>query len=97
MVKDVVLASANKIGNDTYGSGHIFTMLGIDGPPNSNQQFLVLNSAIKVKNDSRVQCQDGIPDDPGPYSALLSWKKNGDIDFKQFQSGKARLWLVEAN
>jgi hypothetical protein len=94
VVKDVVLASATRIGSDTYGSGHIFTLLGVDGAPNSNQQFLTLNSAVKVKNDAVSLCENGVPDDPGPYTALLSWKKSSQIDFKQW-GGKVRLWLIE--
>lgn len=93
VVKDVILASATKIDGDSYAGGHIFTMLGVDGPSNSNQQLLVLNSAVKVKNQTFL-CQDGVPDDPGPYTALLSWKAFNGIRFKEF-GGKVRLWRVE--
>lgn len=95
-VQDVVLASATRIGADTYGDGHIFTILGKDGPPNSNEKLLVLNSAVKVKDLTRNSCTEDLPDDPGPYTAELSWKPVQDIAFKQF-GGKVRLWTVEKN
>jgi hypothetical protein len=94
-VKDVVLASATKIDSDAYGSGHIFSMFGVDGPPNSNQKFLVLNSAVKVKNTSQNACVGGIPDDPGSYTAGLSWKSANAIEFKALAPGKIRLWNVD--
>ncbi|MCZ8174095.1 MAG: hypothetical protein O9343_02790 [Burkholderiaceae bacterium] len=93
-VKDVVLASATRIGTDSYGDGHIFTILGKDGPPNSNEKLLILNSAVKVKDLTRNSCTEGLPDDPGPYTAELSWKSVQEITFKQF-GGKVRLWTVE--
>jgi hypothetical protein len=96
-VKDVVLSSATRIENDSYGSGHIFTMLGVDGAPNSNQRVLVLNSAVKVKGQERNSCMDGVPDDPGPYTASLAWKPVSRITFKPFSPGKVRLWTVEKN
>jgi len=94
VVKDVVLASATRIDANPYGSGHIFTVLGADGPPNSGQRLLILNSAVKVKDKTRNTCTDGVPDDPGPYTAELSWKSISDINFKPF-GGKIRLWFVE--
>lgn len=94
VVKDVTLASATKIGKDSYTAGHIFTILGKDGPPNSNEKLLTLNSAVKVKNLTKNMCEDGIPDDPGPYTAELSWMLGSNITFKMF-GGKVRLWMVE--
>jgi len=93
IVKDVVLASATKIGEDSYGAGHIFTIYGIDGPPNSNRRYLLLNSAVKVK-DKRYTCEEGLPDDPGAYSASLSWTNGADIAFKPL-GAKVRLWRIE--
>ena len=94
VIKDVLLASASQIEGNTYGAGHIFTMLGEDGPPNSNQRLLILNSAVKVKDTTKNTCTDGVPDDPGPYTAQLSWKANSAITFNVF-GGKVRLWMVE--
>ena len=94
-VNDVVLASATKIDADTYSQGHIFALLGVDGPPTSNQQFLVLNSAVKIKPARTVQCENGIPDDPSNYTALVSWKPVSAISFKQDGAGKVLLWQVE--
>ena len=95
VVKDVLLASATKIGNDAYKDGHIFAMLGMDGPPNSNQQFLLLNSALHIKPNQPIQCVDGVPDDPGNYTALLSWKRSGDIAFKPDAAGKVLVWQID--
>lgn len=96
VVRDVVLSSATKIENDSYAGGHIFTLLGVDGGPNSNQRFLVLNSAVKVKNMVKNGCSNGVPDDPGPYTASLSWKSVNAISFKTFND-KILLWTVEKN
>jgi hypothetical protein len=93
--KDVLLSSATKIGVDSYASGHIFTILGSDGGPNSNQKLLVLNSAVKVKDTTKNSCSDGVPDDPGPYTATMSWRATNTVELKQFTAGKARVWLVE--
>ena len=94
VVNNVVLASATKIGQDTYGAGHIFTIYGVDGPPNSDRRYLILNSAVKVK-DKRFTCEENLPDDPGNYSASLGWKKTGEIAFKPVSGDKIRLWTVE--
>lgn len=94
VIKDVTLASATKIGGDSYAAGHIFTILGKDGPPNSNEKLLVLNSAVKVRNLTKNMCLDGVPDDPGSYTAEISWKDGKDITYKLF-GGKVRLWFIE--
>lgn len=93
VAKDVVLASARRIGAHSYAEGHIFTIYGVDGPPDSNRRYLVLNSAVKVKG-KRYNCEDGLPDDPGNYSASLSWITSNDISFKLF-GNKVRLWVIE--
>ena len=94
VAKDVVLASAVRIGKDTYGSGHIFAMVGATAPANSSQKFLILNSGVKVKNTTQKACSDGVPDDPGSYTAMLGWAKTADIEFKQL-GGKVLLWTVD--
>jgi len=93
-VKDVALTSLNKIGNNSYGVGHIVALLGVDGPPNSSRSYLVLNSGVKIKDTDTKTCEEGIPDNPGPYTALLSWVRTSDIKFKQYGS-KLKLWRVE--
>jgi hypothetical protein len=94
-VKDVLLSSATQIEGYSYKSGHIFTILGVDGPPNSDQRYLVLNSAAKKGAQTVVTCQDGLPDDPGPYQASLAWVKVTDITLKAFGDNKFSLWKVE--
>lgn len=81
-VKDVVLSSANAINGYTYKSGHIFTIMGVDGPPTSDRRYLVLNSAASRNGQSSVACRDGFPDDPGPYQASLAWVPSDAITFK---------------
>lgn len=93
VAKNVILASAERIGAHSYGEGHIFTIYGVDGPPNSNRRYLILNSAVKVK-EKRYTCEEGLPDDPGNYSALLSWKASNEVSFKHFGT-KIRLWRIE--
>lgn len=70
-------------------------MLGADGPPSSNQKFLVLNRALHVKPKRPIQCFDGIPDEPGCYTVLLGWKTSGHITFKQDSTGKILVWQVD--
>jgi hypothetical protein len=94
-IKDVAFSSATRISSDPYKDGHIFTLLGTDGPPNSNQRVLILNSAIKIRDISRNACEPGIPDEPGNYTASVSWKRLQDIQFKSF-GNKLKLWYVEA-
>jgi hypothetical protein len=94
VVKDVAISSATKIGSDSYANGHIFTILGVDGPPNSNQRVLLLNSAVKSGGTTRNACTPGLPDSPGPYTASATWRKVADIEFKKF-GGKVKLWTVE--
>ncbi|MDM0001209.1 hypothetical protein QTI24_21565 [Variovorax sp. J22P240] len=96
VVKDVLLASATRIGKDSYGGGHIFTILGATLPANSSQKFLILNSGVKVKgeNTARKACSDGVPDKLDPYVAMLGWTKSVDIEFKQ-ASGKVLLWTID--
>lgn len=94
VVKDVVISSATRIGSASYKNGHLFAILGTDGPPNSNQRLLVMNSGVKVKDQTRNACIPGIPDDPGPYTASLSWVPVSDIAFKAF-GNKLKMWIVE--
>ena len=96
VVKDIVMSSADRIGKDPYGKGHIFSIFGMDGPMNSTRKFLILNSAVKIKDVSRNACTDDLPDDPGPYTAELSWRTLDDIKLKEF-GGKFHVWLVEKN
>ena len=93
-VKDVVLSSATRIGANQYKQGHLFTLLGVDGPPNSNRRFLILNSAVKVRNTSQDACSAEVPDDPGPYTASVSWRRTDQIELKPF-GGKYKAWTVE--
>lgn len=95
IIKDVVLTSATKINNDAYGQGHIFTVLGVDGPPNSAQRMLVLNSGVKIKDTTRNSCEGNLPDDPGKYTALLSWIPFSAIAFREFTPGSARVWTID--
>lgn len=94
VAKDVILASATKIGPDSYNEGHIFTIYGVDGPANSNRRYLILNSGVRVKG-KRFTCVQGLPDDPGDYSASLSWKNSAAIAFKTLDGNKVKLWTVE--
>jgi hypothetical protein len=94
VVKDVVLTSTTKIGAYPYEDGHIVAVLGVDGPPNSSRSYLLLNSGVKVKDKTQKTCSEEIPDDPGPYTALLSWVPTSEVSFKSF-GGSLKLWRVE--
>jgi hypothetical protein len=94
IVKDVIISSATKIGKDPYKEGHLFTILGISGPPNSQRRFLILNSAVKGQNSSQNACSDGVPDEPGHYTASVSWWGQTDVDFKLF-GNKVKSFTVE--
>ena len=92
-VKDVVISSAKMIGSKPYNSGHQFSILGVDGPPDSTRHYLVLNSAAyRVKGkQSFNSCQANLPDDAGPYFPSLSW--HDDITFN-LDGGKVRVMTV---
>lgn len=94
VVADVAISSAKKIGGYSYAEGHLFSILGIDGPPDSTRRFLILNSAVKVKDLTRNACIDGVPDDPGPYTASINWYSQEGIEFKTY-GGMLKLWTVE--
>ena len=93
-IKDVVLTSTTRIGSNKYASGHIIAAFGVDGPPNSNRSYLFINSAVKERDKTKNVCREGIPDDPGPYTALLSWVSTREIDFTKF-GGVVKLWKVQ--
>lgn len=94
LVKDVVISSAKRIGQSQYNSGHQFAILGVSGPADSTRVYLVLNSAAykRLGDPAFNTCQDGLPDDPGPYFPSLSWQN--DIEFN-LDGGKFRGMTVE--
>jgi hypothetical protein len=94
VVKDVLVASVTRIGDMRYSQGHLVTFLGVDGPPNSKRRYLVLNSAVKVRGKRTLACQEGVPDEPGPYVGSVSWVPIKDIDFRQDSNG-ILSWFVE--
>jgi hypothetical protein len=81
-----VMISVSRIGSNSYGQGHVVTMLGVDGPQNSTREYLILNSAVKDGNDVKLFCDPNEPSSSTTYSALTSW--TNDIDFKQFSDAK---------
>ncbi|KAA0574402.1 hypothetical protein FZ983_28125 [Azospirillum sp. B21] len=93
-VKDVAISSATKIGDKIYKDGHLFTILGVSGPPNSTREYLVLNSAAyKIKGSPPFNaCQESLPDSTGPYFATLAWRN--DIEWK-LSGGKYRVITIE--
>lgn len=93
VVKELILTSTTRILGSAYGEGHIVALLGVSGPPNSNREFLVLNSAVRAADGTRKNCQNGLPDDPGPYEGSLSWISSGAIHFKKF-GDKHLVWRV---
>ena len=94
VVNDVLLSSAISIAGYNYGGGHVFTILGVDGPPNSSRRYLILNSAARRNGQTRVACQDDLPDDAGPYEASLAWVPSSQIAFKTF-GGRYSAWTVD--
>lgn len=94
VVKDVVMSSAVRIDGDSYSDGHIFTILGMDGPMNSTRKFLILNSGVKIRDKTRNACLNELPDDPGPYTASINWRSLTSIELTSF-GGMYKVWLVE--
>ena len=93
-VRDVLLTSVSRVGSSRYSSGHIITLMGIDGPATSSRSYLVLNGGIKVGGLAEQRaCEEGIPDKPSKYGASVSWVGSADIDFKPF-NGKYLVWTV---
>ncbi|MDR6657579.1 hypothetical protein J2W51_000121 [Tardiphaga robiniae] len=95
IVKDIIISSALKIEGKPYGEGHQFAILGVSSPdPNSNVEYLVLNSGARRKTPTEKQidvCEVGVPDDKSPYFASLGWSKN--INFNA-PAGKMRAWRL---
>jgi hypothetical protein len=94
-VKDVLLVSVTRLGNNRYREGHLVTLLGVDGAANSSRRYLILNSAVKVGKERSRMCRDGLPDSPGPYEGMVSWVKSEDIEFKS-HAGALLAWRVQA-
>lgn len=98
LVKDIIISSAKKIGDKPYDSGHQFAIFGISGPLNSSsaaRRYLVLNSAAYKKPGQQAfnSCQDGLPDDAGPYFPSLSWRN--DIEWN-LDGGRLRGMTIDA-
>jgi hypothetical protein len=86
LVKAPVMVSVTRVGNDSYPSGHLVTVLGVSGPANSTRKYLILNSAVKTGNSAAALfCDPGAPATQTTYSALTSWTNN--LDFKDFGAG----------
>lgn len=93
-VKDVVLTSVVRVGTSKYASGHIISLMGVDGKADSNRRYLALNGGIKVEGlPAQMACVDGVPDKPSRYAAGVNWLKSSEVDFKDF-GGKYLAWTV---
>ncbi len=94
-VKDVLLTSVTRIGKKTYGDGHYIAIFGVDGPPNSQRRYLVMNSAVimdpKGVDKHYFACTRDLPDNKGPYEAGLNWIPSDEIDFKDFGSALSAM------
>lgn len=96
-IKNATLISVTRIGADRYTSGHIVAVLGSDNPSSSGLKLLILNSGIKIKDTTRNMCTEGVPDDPGRYTASVKWVAAEDMTIKQDASGMVLVWTIEKN
>ena len=80
-----VMTSATRVGKESYGSGHIVTVLGVDSRPMSPTPLAVLNSAVKHGQSTKNSCEPG--DLPGDerYTAQAAVVK--DYELKRFGGG----------
>jgi hypothetical protein len=84
-IKEPVMISVKRVGSNVYKSGHLVTVFGVSGPPNSTRQYLILNSAVKVGAGTMLLCDLNAPASQTTYGALTAW--TNDIEFKDY-SGK---------
>lgn len=85
LVNSVVLTSVTKIDGQGQWPGHIVALLGVDGPPNSTQKMLVVNSGDNKNNpDPRWTCESYLPDKPSNYKAHVAWIPVTSITFRDF-------------
>jgi hypothetical protein len=94
VVKKVVLTSVTKINGQGQWAGHIVALLGVEGPPNSSQKVLVVNSGDnKHEPDPRWTCESHLPDQPSKYTAHVAWVPVSSIAFRDF-GGEHLVWTV---
>jgi len=101
LVKMPIMTSVKKLNDDSYGSGHIVTLLGLTEAAPTNQsienmdkEFLVLNSAVKSNKKTFNMCSDEITSGDKKYSATVNVTKNYEL---KDWGGKYLLMWVEKN
>ena len=95
------MTSVKKLNDDSYGSGHIVTLLGLTEAVPTNQsianmdkEFLVLNSAVKSNQKTFNMCSEEITSGDKKYSATVNVTKNYEL---KDWGGKYLLMWVEKN
>ena len=99
LVKKPIMTSVTKLNGNTYGSGHIVTLLGLtaaDNKPikNMNKEIMVLNSAVKSNQKTFNMCSEEITSGDKKYSASVNITK--DYELKDW-GGKYLLMWIEKN
>jgi hypothetical protein len=84
LVHTPVLLSFTRIGNSIYPGGHIVTALGVDLPPasmgdNAHPGLLMVNSAVKYKDNIKRICAKSDLSDTDRYSATSTIVTNYDL------------------
>ncbi len=87
----VILTSVDRFGGNSYGSGHIITVLGIAGTGlDSTTEIIAFNSAIKGSGSINT-CQPG--DQPGDMRYTAGVVSTKDYLLKEFGGGLRLLFL----
>lgn len=92
MLKSPVMISTLRVGANTYGGGHLVTVLGSVGPNNNQHKYLVVNSAVKFGQGIKFFCDPEAPASRTTYGALTSWV---DADVKVYDGGKIIAYTLE--
>jgi hypothetical protein len=78
-VQQPVMISVKRLGQNVYKAGHLVTVFGVSGPPDSNRQYLILNSAVKIGQGAALFCDPNEPATQTSYGALTSWTNDLEI------------------
>lgn len=93
-VQTPVMTSFSSIGPDTYATGHIVTILGSDGRPNTQRQLLLLNSAVKGPSTTKLACD--VSDFPGDYRYRGAAALEQAYNLKRYGGKFIALWTAKA-
>lgn len=86
-----VMTSVLAVGDTPYPSGHIVTVYGVSAEPITPTPLVILNSAVKVADKTKIACEiDDVPND-SKWSAIASLEPRYTL--KKFGNGYLVMWV----